>query len=118
MLHVDELKFSTGEVSSRAKIFLGFINTSTTLKTRTLQSGMKSKISFALCLYVMIHKRKPLLKKSCEILKMKRQKSMEKVVLALSSALTTCLLLLQYCSILALKIIWVNPRRETTPLLD
>ena len=37
---------------------------------------------------------------------MKRQKSMEKIVLALSSALTTFVLPLQWYSILALKIIW------------
>ena len=35
---------------------------------------------------------------------MKRQKNMKKIILALSSALTTCLLLLQYFSFLALKI--------------
>ena len=37
---------------------------------------------------------------------MKRQKSMEKIVLALSSAPTTFVLPLQCYSILALKIIW------------
>ena len=36
---------------------------------------------------------------------MKRQKNMEKIVLALSSALTTCLLLLQCYGILALKVL-------------
>ena len=38
---------------------------------------------------------------------MKRQKNMEKIVLAFSSALRTCLLLLQCYSILALKIMQV-----------
>ena len=39
---------------------------------------------------------------------MKRQKNMEKIFLALSFALKTCLLLLQCYSILALKIMWVR----------
>ena len=78
-------------------------------------------------LYIMIYKRKLLLNKSWEILKMERQKNMEKIVLALSSALRTCLLLLQCYSILALKIMqvmsqlsitcWKQYCRETTPLL-
>ena len=36
---------------------------------------------------------------------MERQKNMEKIVLALTSALTTCLLLLQCYGILALKVL-------------
>ena len=66
--------------------------------------------------------------KSCEIITMKQTEKYEKIVLALSSALTTCLLLLQCYSILALKIMrkrsqlsisrWKQYCRETTPLLD
>ena len=36
---------------------------------------------------------------------MKRQKNMEKIVLALSSAVTTCLLLLQFYGIFILKVL-------------
>ena len=51
---------------------------------------------------------KTIVKNSCEVLKMKRQKNMKKIVLPLSFALTTCLLLLHCYSVLALKIMWVR----------
>ena len=59
------------------------------LKTRIFQPGLKSKTPFAVSSCVMVYKWKPLLNKSCEILRMKRKKNMEKIVFALSSARTT-----------------------------
>ena len=95
------------------------------LKTRIFQTGLKSKTPFiAVYLHVMIYKLKPLLKENIimfnflgiqrnselncfKVLKMKRQENMEKIVLALSSALRTFLLLLQCYSVLALEIMRV-----------
>ena len=45
---------------------------------------------------------------------MKRQKNMEKIVLALSSGLITCLLLLQCYGILALKVLRDKPQLNYT----
>ena len=44
---------------------------------------LNSKTPFAVCSYVMIYKWKPLLNKSCEILKMRRQKNMAIIKLSL-----------------------------------
>ena len=56
---------------------------SNALRTRIFQPGLNSKTPFAVCLYVMIYKWKPLLNKSCEILKMRRQKNMAIIKLSL-----------------------------------
>ena len=116
------------EILFRVETVLGYMNTLSRAENKIFQPGLKSKSPFAVCLYVTIYKWLTLLNKSSEIPKMKRQKKMEKTVLALISALTTCLLLLQCYSILALKIMrvrsqlsilrWKQYCRETTPLLD
>ena len=96
------------EISSRTEICLGYMSTSTRVENKNISTRAEIKNTICSMFYVMIYKWKPLLNKICEILKMKRQKNMEKIVLALSSALTTCSLLLQCYSVLALKIMRVR----------
>ena len=105
-LHVDELSFSRGWNFIPGWIFLGYINTLIRVENKNISIQAEVKNTWAV--HIMTYKWKPLLIKNREILKMKRQKNMENIVLALSSALTTCLLLLQCYSILALKIMRVR----------
>ena len=104
-LHVESWYSSQVEISSRAELFLGYMNTSTRVKNKNISARAEIKNTICSKFNFMICKWKPLLNKSCQILKMKRQKNMEKIVLALSSALTSFLLLLY---ILALKIMLVQ----------
>ena len=105
LLHVTSWNSDQVEISSRAEIILGYMDTSTALRTRIFQSGLNSKTPFQY-----VYTSWYINKNHCEILKMRRQKNMEKKIFVLSSALTTCLLLLQCFSILTLKIMRVRSR--------
>ena len=58
------------------------MNTSTRVENRNISAPAEIKNTIWSMFNVMIYNWKPLLNKSCEILKLKRQKNMGKIVLA------------------------------------
>ena len=93
------------EISSWAEIFLCYMSTSIRVENKNIST--RAELRNTICSMFIRHDismKTNVINKSCTILAMKRQKNMKKIVLALSSALTTCLLLFQCYSILTLKI--------------